>query len=146
MANKVSTGLRDAMLASDSLKGMLDGGKIRIFGGTAPVTADDAETGTLLCEISVNSTGDGITMDTYAVSGVLMKNPAEVWSGVNTATSTATHYRHVAVGDTNGLSTTEARIQGTVGLSGADLNLSSVNLVSGATQTIDYYSIALPTL
>ena len=69
-----------------------------------------------------------------------------VWSGVNVATGTATFYRHVGAADDGTLSTTQPRIQGTVGTVGAELNLSSTSLTTGATQTIDYYSIALPTL
>ena len=53
---------------------------------------------------------------------------------------------HVAAGDTGVLSTTEKRIQGVVALAGGEINLASVSLVSAATQVIDAYSIALPTL
>lgn len=146
MAYKVSTALRDGMLAGSSLKEQLDGGFIKIYAGTVPSTADDAlGSATLLCTISVNSTGAGINFDTAASAGVLSKAPAEVWSGVNTATGTATFFRHVAATDNGALSTTAPRIQGAIGTSGSEMNLSSVNLVSGATQTIDYYNAALPT-
>ena len=80
------------------------------------------------------------------MGATLSKAPAEVWSGVNAASGTATFYRHVAVGDDGTLSTSQARLQGTVGTAGAELNLSSVNLSNGATQTIDYYSVTQPTL
>lgn len=146
MAIKASTGLRNAVMATGSVKETLDGGKIRIFAGAAPATADDAETGTLLCELSVNSTGTGLTFDGTPSNGTLVKNPAEVWSGVNVASGTATYYRFVAAGDTGAASSTQARIQGTVGLSGADMNLSSIVLTAGAPQLLDFYSLTLPTL
>lgn len=143
---KLSTGLRNTLLGSGNLKTTMALGFVKIYAGTVPATADDSiGSATLLCTISVNSTGTGITFDAPSAA-VISKAAAEVWSGVNAASGTATFFRHVAVGDTGALSTTEARVQGTVGTSGADLNLSSVSLTNGATQTIDYYTIALPTL
>ena len=148
MSLKASTGLRKALMDTGSLKATFAAGFIKIYAGTQPATADDAIPGgaTLLCTISINSTGTGINFDTAAVGATLSKAPAEVWSGVNAAGGTATFYRHVAVGDDGTLSTSRPRLQGTVGTAGAELNLSSVNLVSGATQTVDYYSITLPSL
>lgn len=142
---KASTGLRDKTLDTGSVKSILALGFIKIYGGAIPADADAAVTGTLIVTISVNSGGTGISMAAAAAAGVLAK-AAEVWSGVNAASLTATYFRHVAVGDDGTLSTTQARIQGTVGTAGADLNLSSTALTNGATQTIDFYNVALPTL
>lgn len=147
MTIKASTGLRDGTLVTGSLRSLLNGGRINIYAGAEPATADAALGGaTLLCAVTVNSTGTGINFDTTASGGVLQKAPGEVWSGVNAATGVASFYRHVAAGDAGDASTTAARLQGTIGIAGADLNLSSTSLTSGATQTIDYYSVALPTL
>ncbi len=148
MALKSSTGLRNKLLDTNSLKTLFANGFIKLYAGAAPASADDAIPGgaTLLCTISLNSTGTGINFDTTASGGALAKAPGEVWSGVNAATGTAAWYRHVAAGDDGTLSTTQARLQGTVGTVAAELNLSAVALTSGATQTIDYYSVALPTL
>ncbi|MDD5375275.1 hypothetical protein [Acidithiobacillus sp.] len=142
---KISTGLRNAMLDSATLRTALSLGKVMIYSGVAPVTADAAVTGTLLCTITNNSTATGVTMD-VAAAGTIAKTSTEVWSGVNVATGTASYYRHVAAGDTGASSTTEARVQGLIATSGAELNLTSVTLSSAATQTIDFYSITLPTL
>lgn len=144
MAIKLSTGLRGKLMDTGSLKTIMAGGLIRIYSGVAPADADAAVTGTLLCTVSNNSTGTGINFDAAAVAGVISKAAAETWSGANAATGTATYFRHVAAGDDGTLSTTQARIQGTISTVGADLNLSSVALVSGATQTIDYYSVTIP--
>ena len=145
MAIKNSTGLRNAMLASGSAKAALDGGRINIYAGAAPATADDAVGGaTLLCAITLNSTGTGILFDTAAVNGVLAKKPSETWSGSIVATGTATWYRHVAAADDGTLSTTAPRLQGTVALIGADLNIDP-NFISGQTKVIEHYVIALPT-
>ena len=145
MAIKTSTGLRNAMLATGSAKAALDGGRINIYAGAAPATADDAVGGaTLLCAITLNSTGTGILFDTAAVNGVLAKKPSETWSGAIASTGTAAWYRHVAAADDGTLSTTAPRIQGTVALIGADLNIDP-NFISGQTKVIEHYAIALPT-
>lgn len=148
MALKTSTGLRNYVLASGSLKAALDNGFIKIYSGTPPASADEAIGGgnVLLCTVSVNSTGTGITFDATATSGAISKATAEVWSGVNSSSGTATFYRHVTSTDDGTTSSTQRRIQGTVALAGGEMNLSSVGLTSGATQTVDYYSVALPTL
>lgn len=145
MTIKTSTGLRNAMLASGSAKAALDGGKINIYAGTAPDTADAAVGGaTLLCTITNNSTGTGITFDTAAVGGVLSKKPSETWSGAIVATNTATWYRHVAAADDGTLSASAPRIQGSVALIGADMNIDP-DFVSGQTKVIEHYVLALPT-
>ena len=145
MAIKTSTGLRNAMLATGSAKAALDGGRINIYAGAAPETADAAVGGaTLLCAITLNSTETGILFDTAAVNGVLAKKPSETWSGAIAATGTAAWYRHVAAADDGTLSTTAPRLQGTVALIGADLNIDP-NFISGQTKVIEHYVLALPT-
>ena len=81
-----------------------------------------------------------------ATDGVASKPTGEVWSGVNVAAGPASFYRHVAPGDDGTLSTTQARVQGRIATAGADMNFTSTALVSGATQTVDFYTLALPTL
>lgn len=144
MTVKTSTGLRNKVLDTGSLKTIFAAGFLKIYTGAEPASADDAATGTLLCTVSVNSTGTGTNMAAAAVAGVLPKLASEVWSGVNAASGVAGYYRHVAAGDDGTLSTTQVRIQGSVAVAGADLNISDVNLTAAATQTIDYYSIAWP--
>lgn len=146
MTFKVSTGLRNKVLDTGSVKATLALGFINIYAGAVPADADASiGAATLLCTISVASGGTGLTFGT-AAGGVLPKAAAETWSGVNAATGTATFYRHVAVGDDGTLSTTQARLQGTIATAGAEMNLSSTALVAAATQTLDYYVVALPTL
>lgn len=139
----VSTAMRNQLLDGGSLKSALASGFIKIYSGTPPASADAAVTGTLLCTISIASGGTGVNLGT-ASGGSIPKAPAETWSGVNAASGTAGYFRWVAAGDTGVLSSTEKRLQGTCGLAGADLNMSSISLVSGATQTIDAATIAMP--
>lgn len=145
MTFKVSTGLRNHMLASGSLRAALANGKIRILSGPEPASADAAETGTLLCVIDKDGAGAGFTLDSTASDGVISKVPGDVLQGTNLATGVAGYYRHVGSADTGAVSLTEPRIQGRISTSGAEANFSSVNLVSGATQTADTYSVNLPT-
>lgn len=142
---KLSTGLRNGLLTTSSLKGLLDTGKIKIYAGTVPASANDAlGSATLLCTISNNGTATGLTLASAAADGVLTKTLAEVWSGTNAAGGTATFFRWEMTGDDGSASTTAIRLQGTVGVAGADMNLSSVSLTSGAPQTLDYFTVAMP--
>lgn len=145
MALKASTGLRNKLLDTSALKTIFNLGFLEIYGGTVPTDADQSTSGaTMLCRISNNDTATGLTFASTAASGAITKNLGETWSKAAANTGTATFYRFVAVGDTGALSTTEARVQGTVGTSGADLNLSTLSLVATTVYTIDTYSLSLP--
>lgn len=146
MTYSISTGARNKMLDTSPLKTLLAASFIKIYSGTPPVDADAALGGgnVLLCTISINSTGTGLNMAAAAAAGVLVKNASEIWSGVNAASGSATFYRHVTSADDGTLSTTQVRLQGSVALAGADLNLANTALVSGNTQPIDYYAVAIP--
>lgn len=147
MATKFSTGLRNYVLVTGSLKGALDGGKIIIYSGAEPATADAAlGSATPLVTITDNGGAGGLTIATTASAGVVSKDATQVWRGTVGTSNTATFFRYVKTGDSGASSTTDIRIQGTVALAGADLNLSSVDLVATAIQSIDYFAIALPTL
>jgi hypothetical protein len=142
MSLKLSTGLRDGMLDTSPFKTLLDASRVKIYSGVAPSSADDAE-GTLLVSIGSDAGDTHCHFLAAAVSGVLSK-AADVWSGVAGATGTANYFRLVVNTDTGVSSTTEIRLQGTVGTSGADINMSSVSIQSGATQTIDTWDLTQP--
>ena len=147
MTIKTSTGLRNAMLASAPFRVAMNLGNMKIYAGVAPGDADAAiPVGTvLLCTITNNATGTGLTFEADASAGVIVKTASEIWKGVNLATGAAAFYRLVGASDNAASSTTQPRVQGTVATAGADLNLSSVSLTAGANQTIDFFSMALPT-
>jgi hypothetical protein len=145
MTYRVSTGLRNYMLATGSMRQALQNGKIMLYTGPEPASADDAATGTLLCTIDKDGAGAGFTLDTTAVGGVIAKVPADVLRGTVVASGTPGYYRHVGSGDTGAASTTEPRVQGRIAQSGAEGNITNLPLVSGSTQDADEYSIALPT-
>lgn len=92
---------------------------------------------------AVNGVNFGI-----AAAGVLVKLASQVWSGVAGATGTAGWFRFVgAVADSGVTDTTESdiRLDGAISTSGAQLNMSSTSIVSGATQTVSSFPITLPT-
>lgn len=149
---KTSTGLRDAMLNIGSLTSVFEagnGGHIRVLSGPAPLSADDAETGTLLLTVTssgipVGSAGSTLLFGS-PTSGVLSKE-ATAWTGTAVATGAPAYFRHVATGDTGATSTTEPRIQGDVGLVGAALSMGVSTLTSGSSYPIDACNYRLPTL
>lgn len=146
MAIKASTGLRNGLLDSGSLRDMLEGGFLKIYSGTAPATADDAlDSAVELCVVSGDGVGNGLEFEASAVAGILSKSTSQVWTGTNSESGVATFFRFVSDTDTGDSSTVEPRLQGTVNVLGADLNLSNVSLVSGAPQAIQFFSVALPT-
>ena len=146
MSIQLSTGIRNHVLASGSFAAALNTGLLTIYAGTPPASPDDALSGnTLLCTISVNGGGGGISFESAAVNGILSKAAAETWQGTNAADGTAAFFRWTESGGNPAVaSTTEKRIQGSIAVAGADLNLSSVGLVSGAVQTVDFFNVTLP--
>jgi hypothetical protein len=134
-----------------SLDEVLRNGVLDIYSGSAPTTADATETGTKLCSITVasgvfsgGSPNNGLNFDEDAIAAGVITKTADVWSGANLATGTAGYYRFYSNGYSTGTSTSAARIQGTVGTSGADLILASVALTAAATTTIDTFQYTLP--
>lgn len=147
MSYRLSTGLRNKVLdggVSGGFKGALALGFINIYSGSQPTSGDAAATGTLLGTVSVNGGGTGLTFDA-AVAGVLSKAAAETWRFTGLAAGVAGWFRHYAAGGNPAiLSTTEVRMDGAIGTSGAELNLSNLNIEVGQVNTCDSYSITQP--
>lgn len=150
MALRLSTGLRNELLGTNSFKSIMGNGVIRVFSGVQPSSADDAEAATLLLEITVSSgtvtagtATNGLTFDAPA-DGALSKAASEVWSGAASTTGTAGWFRFYANDLTTGASTTAARFDGSVSTSGAQLNMSSTAITAGATTTIDSFTVTMP--
>lgn len=143
---KLSTGFRNALLATGSLKDTMDGKVIKIYNGVVPTSADAALSGNTLL-VTITESGDGVTgltFDSPAVSGVISKASAESWQGTVDTSGTATFFRMETIADDGTLSTTAVRIQGDIALAGADMNISNTALVAAAVQTVDYFVIGAP--
>lgn len=147
MAVKTSTGLAAFLAVSGSLKDAFDGGLIKVFNGTPPSSADDAEVGDLLWTISLGGDGTGLVFDATPVGRALVKPAAAAWQGPTTA-GTPTYYRLVADGDSGEGSVSEPRVQGSVGaVPGVDLYMTNPTLVTNANvnaKILLAYSLALP--
>jgi len=134
-----------------SLKDIFRDGALKIYSGSQPAEADDAISGTLLITITesagtfaAGAFANGLEFGD-AASGAIAKASGETWQGVATASGTAGYFRLCAnPTDVGAESTTLPRIDGLIGTSGADLNLSSTSIVSGQTYTIDTFSLTLP--
>lgn len=142
---KLSTGLREALAASQSLRAALNNGFIRIYTGPVPASADAAlGTAVLINEISAGGTGTPLTLEAAAPEGVVTKTAAENWTGNNLADGTPSFFRYVLDGDAGDASTSAIRFQGSVGGPGADMVISSLPLVNGAPQTFDLFQLVVP--
>ena len=128
---------------SRAVQDVFKDGFIKIYNGSQPAAADDSPTGTLLVTIYSDGSTTGLEFDD-AVAGVLVKKSTETWSGTAGNTGTAGWFVLHAPGDALGSSSTDERITGACGTSGAELNMSSTSIVSGAVQSISTFQITMP--
>lgn len=142
MTLRVSTGLRNTLLSGDDLKASLEGTAgfvIDIYSGTRPASADDAAAGTKLVSLT------GLHFEAAAANGSLDKAAAETWSADAIATGTAGYFRIHHADDSGATSSaTYPRMDGTVSTSGADMNLQSTTITSGAPFVIVGGGITIP--
>ena len=111
-------------------------GTIIIYGDTAPTDADTAiGAQTLLATLTFAATAFGNAAD--AGPGAIATANAIVDDTSADATDTATWFRCT---DGNALES----LQGDVGTSGADLNLNTTSIVTGATVSITSMTITMP--
>ena len=154
MPERFTTGHANAVCSA--VRTAYANGVIGIFGGAAqPADANSAETGTLLCLITLASgafTGgnatNGLEFDA-PVSGVLSKAAAETWSGNGLAAAgtgtVATYFRHYDNAYTTGESTTAVRYDGAISTaSTAELQLSTTTIVEGAPVVINTFTYTPP--
>ena len=147
MSMRLSTGLRNKILdggAGGGYKGAFSSCFMAILTGSQPASPDNPATGTLLGTVSVNGAGTGMTFDA-SVAGVLSKAVAETWRFTGLAQGVAGYFRLWQTGDTiTNTSTTAARLDGSIGTSGADLNLTNLQIEVGQVNTADAFTITQP--
>lgn len=145
--SKFSTGLRKHMLDTGSFKNKLDAGKLRIYAGAMPATADAAVGGaTLLVELSDNGGGGGLTFGDATAEGTISKTTGQTWKGTIASSGTAAWFRFVEAADVGDESTTAARIQGTVGTVGTDMVVANAALTAAEEFTLNFFVVTLPTM
>lgn len=103
---------------------------LRIYDGTRPATGGTATT--LLAQLTCNA-----TFAPAASGGVLTLNAITQDSSAD-ATGTATWFRIVQSGGSTFV------LDGSVGTSGADLNLNSTSIVAGGTVSISSFTVTAP--
>ena len=131
MALTVSAGTANAMV--DAVVDRLDGaspGTIKVYSGARPASPDDAATGTLLATFTLANPAFGTAASKAATINA-------VASVTGAATGTAGWFRAAN-------STGTAQFDGTVGTSGADLNLDTLNIVAGGTVGITGGTVSAP--
>lgn len=101
--------------------------KLQLRTGAQPANTAAADSGTLLCEITLPS-------DWMAASAAGVKAKSGVWSGTAVAAGTAAHYR---VKDSPG---TTCHEQGSVGQGSGDMSCDNTNIAIGQTVTVNSYT------
>lgn len=118
--------------------------------GTLPNAWVVAYTATTMTATAVNMSGgvdavNGLRFD-VATAGSIPKLVADTWSGLGLAPGgTAGWFRVRESGDTGtGATTTAARLDGSVSTSGADMNLGSLTVTTGAPFILSSAALTLP--
>ncbi|OEU67547.1 MAG: hypothetical protein BA863_12345 [Desulfovibrio sp. S3730MH75] len=122
---------------------------MKIFTGSQPTHADDAEAGSELIQITESSKDfvggaddNGINFgqvseaELHAASG-------EVWSGKAGASGTAGWFRIYDNDLTTGASEVKPRVDGSIATSGSQMNMANTSITSGGTTTIDDVDIPM---
>ena len=141
---RLSTALRTNLAGTTGFAATFANGIIEIRTGSQPTTADAAATGTLLGTVTLasgaftpGSPTNGLTFAT-AADGAVSKSG--VWSMNGIAAGTAGWFRLKGNAlDNDLLSTTLPRLDGSIAVSGADMNLSNIAISSGAPTTCDSF-------
>ena len=133
---------------AQSLKDILAHGVMCVYTGSQPASADIAPTGTKLLEVTkasgafvAGAIANSLEFDA-PIAGVLGKKDADTWSGVGLESGTAGWFRFYA--NDFDVSSNALCVDGSVGTSGAQLNLSSTAIVKDATTTIDEFELTVP--
>jgi len=127
MAVQLSVAARNARLdAIETAAG--NTAKLQIRSGTQPADCATADSGTLLCEITLPS-------DWMNAAATGQKTKLGTWSGTAVAGGTAGHFR---LKDNAG---TNTHIQGSVGQGTGDMSLDNTTITNGQTVTVNSFTL-----
>jgi hypothetical protein len=118
--------------AADAQAALANNGYLRIYSGTKPATPETAASGTLLAELRMNATAFA------AASGGVITANAITGDASADNTGTAGWFRILKSDGTTAL------WDGDVSTSGAELNLNSTAISSGAAVDITSLTVTLP--
>ena len=133
MALQFSTGVRNAMLdAIESTTGVT--AVLKIFQGTMPANCATADAGTTLVTMTLPS-------DWMAAAGSGQKLISGTWQDTAAdATGTGQYFRIYPSSPT----TTNATIQGSVGMGTGDLQLDNTSITAGQQVTVTAFTLTAP--
>lgn len=118
---------------------VFNSGKLCIYSGSRPATANLAPVGTLLAEIAFGSDAFGAaSAGTITLAGTPISDSSANGSG------TASWFRIKAASDDDSLNGAFARIDGDCSTSGSDLNLDNLSIASGQVVTLSSFTLTLP--
>lgn len=151
MTVKLSTGARNNLAGPLGFGAMFEKGVIYIYSGPQPLSPDNAVAGTLLGIVTKDglpfvfgTATNGLSFDPPA-AGAVSKAAADTWKFAGLAAGTAGWFRLMGnAADALGASAVLPRLDGSIGTSGADLNLSNINVVVGAPNTVDVFQFEFP--
>lgn len=130
MANNPKRTNLAANTACDAMAALANSGRLKIYDGTQPATADTAVTSqVVLADLTMNATAFG-----SAVAGVATANAITQDSSAD-ATGTATWFRLYKSDNSTVI------CDGSVGTSSADLVLNSVAISSGAAVSVTAFTL-----
>lgn len=149
MTVRLSTQLRNNLAGTTGFGATFANGVIEIYSGAQPANADAAVTGTLLGLVTLNSGAftPGVSTNglTFAAASGGAVSKSGVWSFNGIAAGTAGWFRLKGnATDAGGVSTTLPRLDGSIAVSGADLNLSNIVIAVSAPNTIDTFTWTQP--
>ena len=125
-----------AKAALDAITALIgSGGLLRIYTGSAPTNVEDSASGTLLAELTMNSTPFGASTDANP-NALATANSITQDSSAN-ASGDAGYYRIVTSGGTG-------VVQGNVGTSAASLIVPTITIVAGQPVSCSSLTITLP--
>lgn len=151
MTIRVSSKFKELLLGPNSFESIFNGGRIVIFSGVQPASADYPIVGTPLADITVNGalwTPNGSPAGlNFVRDGVWATNdPSQFWQLTGAANGTAGWFRLFSkVADTGDYSFETARIDGSVGTTAAfDLRLPTTAITTSYTIPVQQFLFSFP--
>lgn len=145
MTARMSTNFKERLLGGESFADIFDGGRICIYSGDQPATADAAVTGALLAQVTEDGVPwgpGGIAGLRFAVSGeYVVKDPTQLWQLLGEAVGTAGWFRLQGPGADDGdLSYSAPRLDGTVGpAGGVELRVESTSITAATSAPLQQF-------
>ncbi len=136
-----------------SFQDLMKHGVIDIFSGVQPATADLTESGftklvTITIDGNAHDTGtgaNGLEFQDAAVAGVLSKVVADSWQGDPDSAGVAGWFRFYDQTHSTGADPSAPRFDGAVNLSGAEMNVASVDVALGTDFIVNQCDVIMPT-